>query len=112
MPRRRPHCHTHREVELVCPRCEQARRGRATSAAKADAARANGRKGGRPRDAGLATAVGVASVGVASSSPADKAWLTRRRKAAALAATASADAAWVTRRRKAAAARKHGLLPG
>jgi hypothetical protein len=113
-------------VALVCPACEQARRGATRSAAKADAARANGARGGRPRrapagtqcdamtagllarctrparltfkgppavgplnlctrhaaardgitprpelleGAGLATAVGVASVGVASSSP-------------------------------------------
>jgi hypothetical protein len=49
MPRRAPHCRTHREVELVCPVCEQARRGRASSAAKAASSRANGRKGGRPR---------------------------------------------------------------
>jgi hypothetical protein len=43
-----PHCRTHPAVELVCPCCEQSRRGRATSTAKATAARANGRKGGRP----------------------------------------------------------------
>lgn len=48
MKRRAPHCATHPDVALVCPSCEQARRGRVASAAKVAAARKNGRKGGRP----------------------------------------------------------------
>ena len=43
-----PKCPTH-HVALVCPCCEQARRGAVASDAKAAAARANGKRGGRPR---------------------------------------------------------------
>lgn len=43
-----PTCATHPAVALVCPCCEQARRARSSSPAKAAAARQNGRRGGRP----------------------------------------------------------------
>ena len=46
-----PRCAVHPETHLVCPRCEQGRRGRTPSEAKARAARANGQLGGRPRQA-------------------------------------------------------------
>jgi hypothetical protein len=41
-------CPIHRK-RLTCPTCEQARRGKVTSAAKAETAKQNGKRGGRPR---------------------------------------------------------------
>lgn len=40
-------CPTH-HCDLVCPRCQQVARGKRSSSRKAQAARANGAKGGRP----------------------------------------------------------------
>lgn len=45
----RPYCETHPAVTLVCPACAGARGGKAATEAKAAAARANGRRGGRPK---------------------------------------------------------------
>jgi len=44
-----PRCPTHPHVQLRCPACQGAWGGKATSDRKARAARANGRKGGRPK---------------------------------------------------------------
>ena len=43
-----PRCKVH-DVELICPACIGAAGGARTSKRKAEAARTNGRRGGRPR---------------------------------------------------------------
>lgn len=44
-----PVCDKHPDTELVCPRCRNTELGHMTTPAKADAARENGKLGGRPR---------------------------------------------------------------
>jgi hypothetical protein len=45
-------CSLHPETELVCPSCIAANNRGVTSRAKAEAARINGAKGGRPKGSG------------------------------------------------------------